>query len=76
MAEKAPKVPGKQLAATVPADVAEAFEEAHWDLRKPVVEIVRDAIYAHGKTLGILDADGKPVAKTAPAVEEAPAKKA
>lgn len=65
MAEKATKVPGKQISATVPADVFEAFDDAHWDLRKPVVDIVRDAIYAYGKTLGILDADGKPVSKTA-----------
>ena len=49
---------GRQLQATVPQDVYDAFEEFHWTARKPVVDIVRDALIEKGVKEGFLSVDG------------------
>lgn len=54
---------GKQLQATVPQDVWDAFDEHHWEKRTDLVDIVRTALTEYGQREGFLNEEGKPVAK-------------
>lgn len=72
MAEKAIKADakesaarGKQLQATVSQEVYAAFDEHHWDARKPLVDVTRQALIEYGQRNGFLDQDGNPVKKEA-----------
>lgn len=51
---------GRQLQATVAQDVYDAYNEYHWEARKDVVDLVRDALIEFGVKNGFLtvDADG------------------
>jgi hypothetical protein len=55
---------GRQLQATVPQDVYDAYNEYHWEARKDVVDVVREALIKYGVEKGFLsiDADGNPSA--------------
>jgi len=48
---------GRQLQATVAQDVYDAFNEYHWEARKDVVDLVRDALIEFGLKNGFLSAD-------------------
>jgi len=52
---------GRQLQATVPLDVYNAFDEHHWAAKKEVVDLVREALIEFGVRNGFLtvDEDGK-----------------
>jgi len=56
---------GRQLQATVSQEVYDAYDAHHWDARKNVVDLVREALIEFGQRKGFLDADGKPVVKAA-----------
>lgn len=51
---------GRQLQATVAQDVYDAFNEYHWEARKDVVDLVRDALIEFGVKNGflVIDAEG------------------
>jgi hypothetical protein len=51
---------GKQLQATVPQDVWDAFDEHHWEKRTDLVDIVRTALVEYGQRQGFLNEEGKP----------------
>ena len=55
----APK--GRQLQATVPLDVYNAFDDYHWSAKKETVDLVREALIEFGVNRGFLtvDEDGK-----------------
>ena len=48
---------GRQLQATVSQEIYDAYEEFHWTARKPVVDLVRDALIEHGVRQGFLSRD-------------------
>lgn len=48
---------GRQLQATVSQDIYDAYEEYHWDARKPTVDVVREALVEHGISKGFLTRD-------------------
>lgn len=52
---------GRQLQATVPLDVYNAFDEHHWEAKKETVDCVREALIDYGVKHGFLtvDEDGK-----------------
>jgi hypothetical protein len=54
---------GKQLQATVSADVYDAFQDFHWSAKKETVDLVRDALHEYGVKHGFLttDAEGNTV---------------
>lgn len=45
---------GKQLQATVSPEVYDAYDAHHWDARKNVVDLVRDALHEYGVKNGFL----------------------
>lgn len=55
---------GRQLQATVPQDVYDAYHEYHWTARKETVDVVRDALIEYGVKNGFLAVgeDGTPSA--------------
>lgn len=55
---------GRQLQATVPQDVYDAYHEYHWTARKETVDVVRDALIKYGVDNGflVIDAEGNPSA--------------
>lgn len=55
---------GKQLQATVPQDVWDAFDAHHWEKRAELADVVRSALYQYGQREGFLNEEGKPVAKS------------
>ena len=48
---------GRQLQATVAQDVYDAYNEYHWEARKDVVDLVRDALIEYGVKNGFLATD-------------------
>jgi hypothetical protein len=48
---------GRQLQATVAQDVYDAYNEYHWEARKDVVDLVRDALIEFGVKNGFLVSD-------------------
>lgn len=44
---------GRQLACTVPAEYYKAFDDAHWDLRKSLPQLVREALDEYAAKNGI-----------------------
>lgn len=56
---------GKQLQATVPQDVYDAFDEHHWEKRADLVDVVRTALIQYGQREGFLNEEGKPAVKAA-----------
>ena len=55
--ETATSARGRQLQATVAQDVYDAYNEYHWEARKDVVDLVRDALIEYGVKHGFLSTD-------------------
>lgn len=50
---------GRQLQATVTQDIYDAYNEYHWEARKDVVDLVRDALHDYGVKNGFLTTDAE-----------------
>jgi len=48
---------GRQLQATVAQDIYDAFNDYHWEARKDLVDLVRDALLEYGVANGFLSID-------------------